>query len=78
MSVQNPYLAGILLIRNQSKLLYAEDSTAWHYDCSHFLSPFYKSDCCFDRISIHFKDTLSLIYVNHITRETYDYATPIT
>ena len=30
----------------------------------------------FDRIPIHFKDTL--MYVDPITRQTYDYATPIT
>ena len=36
----------------------------------------YKADRCFDRIPIHFKDTL--VYVDPITRQTYDYATPIT
>ena len=46
------------------------------YDCPHFRSPLYKADRCFDRIPIHFKDTL--IYVDPITRQTYDYATPIT
>ena len=39
------------------------------------LSPLYKADCCFDRIPIHYKDTL--MYVDPITRQTYDYATPI-
>ena len=32
-----------------------------------------RSDRCLDRIAIHFKDTL--MYVNPITRQTYDYAT---
>ena len=36
----------------------------------------YKADRCFDLIPIHFKDTL--MYVDTITRQTYDYATPIT
>ena len=76
MSVQNPHLAGFLLTGNRSNFLYVEGSTAWLYDCPHFLSPLYKADRCFDRIPIHFKDTL--MYVDPITRQTYDYATPIT
>ena len=76
MSVQNPQLAGFLLTGNRSTFLYVEGSTAWLYVCPHFLSPLYKADRCFDRIPIHFKDTLK--YVDPITRQTYDYATPIT
>ena len=76
MSVHNPRLAGFLLTRNRSNFLYVEGSTAWLYDCPHFLSPFYKADRSFDRIPIHFKDTL--MYVDPITRHTYDYATTIT
>ena len=40
------------------------------------LSPLYITDCCFDRISIHVKDPL--MYIDPITRQTFDYATPIT
>ena len=76
MSVQNPHFAGFLLTGNRSNFLYVEGSTAWLYDCPHFLSPLYKADRCFDRIPIHFKDTL--MYVDPITRQTYDNATPIT
>ena len=76
MSVQNPQPAGFPLTGNRSNFLYVEGSTAWLYDCPHFLSPLYKADRCFDRIPIHFKDTL--MYVDPITRQTYDYATPIT
>ena len=76
MSVQNPQLAGFLLTGNRRNFLYVEGSTAWLYDCPHFLSPLYKADRCFDRLPIHFKDTL--MYVDPITRQTYDYATPIT
>ena len=36
----------------------------------------YKADRCFDRIPIHFKDTL--MYVDPITRQTHDFATPFT
>ena len=70
MSVQNPQLAGFLLTGNRSNFVYVEASTAWLYDCLHFLSPLYKADRCFDRIPMHFKDTL--MYVDHITRQTYD------
>ena len=65
MSVQNPQLAGFLLPRNRSNFLYVDGSTAWLYDCPHFLSPSYKADRCFDRVPIHFKDTL--MYVDPIT-----------
>ena len=76
MSVQNSQLAGFLSTGNRSNFLYVEGSTAWFYDCPHSLSPLYKADRCFDRIPIHFKATL--MYVDPITRQTYDYATQIT
>ena len=44
MSVQNPQLAGFLLTGNRSNFLYVEGSTAWLYDCPHFLSPLYITD----------------------------------
>ena len=75
MSVQNPQLAGFLLTGNRSNFLYVEGSTAWLYDCPHFLSPLYKADQYFYRVPIHFKDTL--LYVDPITKQTYDYATSI-
>ena len=50
MSVENPQLAGFLLTGNRSNVLYVEGSTAWLYDCPHFISPLYKADKCFDRI----------------------------
>ena len=46
------------------------------YDCPHFLSPIYITVRCFDRILFHFQDTF--MYVDPITRRTFDYATPIT
>ena len=78
MSVQNPQLAGFLLTGNRSNFLYVEGSTAWLYDCPHFLSPLYKTGWCFDRIPVHFKDTFMYVDPIPITRQTYDYATPIT
>ena len=75
MSVHNPQLAGFLLTGNCSNFLYVEGSSAWLYDCPHLLSPLYTDDRCFDCIPIHFNDTL--MYVDPITKQTYDYATPI-
>ena len=53
MSVQNPQLAGFVLTGNRGNFFFVEGSTAWLYECPHFLSPFYKADCCFDRTPIH-------------------------
>ena len=75
MSVKNPQLAGFLLSGNRSNFLYVEGSTAWLYDCPHFISPLYKADKCFDRIPIHYRETI--LYVDPITRQTFNYATPI-
>ena len=40
-----------------------------------FLHHYTKADQCFCRIPVTFKDTL--MYVDHITRQTFDYATLI-
>ena len=42
MSVKNPQLARFLLTGNRCNFLYVEGSTAWLYDCPHFISPLYK------------------------------------
>ena len=75
MSVKNPQKAGFLLTGNCSNFLYVEGSTAWLYDCPHFISPLYKADKCFDRLPIHYRETI--MYVDPITRQTVNYATPI-
>ena len=75
MSVKNPQLAGFLLTGKRCNFLYVEGSTAWLYDCPHFESPLYKADKCFDRIPIHYRETI--MYVDPITRQTFNYATPI-
>ena len=75
MSVKNPQLAGFLLTGNHSNLLYVEGSTSWLYNCPRFISPLYKADKCFDRIHIHYRETI--MYVDPITRQTFNYATPI-
>ena len=53
MSVKNPQLSGFLITGIRSKVLYVEGSTAWLYDCPHFISPLYRADKCSDRIPIH-------------------------
>ena len=69
MSVQNSQLAGFLLTGKRSNSLHVEGSTVWLYGCPHFLSPSYKADRCFDRIPVHFKDTLMYVrpYINILT-----------
>ena len=74
MLIKNPQLAVFLLTGNRSYFLYVELSTAWLYDCPHFISPLYKSDKCFDRIPIHYGGTI--MYVDPITRQTFNSATP--
>ena len=74
-SVKNPQLAGFSLTENCSNFLYVEGSTAWLYDCPHFISTLYKADKCLDRIPTHYRETI--MYVDPITRQTFNYATPI-
>ena len=73
MSVKNPQLAGFLLTGNRTNFLYVEGSTAWLYDCHHFISPLYRAHKCFDRIPIHSKETI--MYVDPLTRQTFNCAT---
>ena len=75
MSVKNSQLAGFLLTGNCSNFLYVEGSTAWLYDCPHFMSPLDRADNCFDGIPIHYRETI--MYVDPITRQTFNYTTPI-
>ena len=75
MSVQSPQLAGFLLTRNCSNFLTSK-APLLGFTIIHIFSPLYKVDRCFDCIPIHFKDTF--VYVDSITRQIYDYATPIT
>ena len=74
MPVKIPQLAGFLLTGNRSIFLYVEGSTAWLYDFPHFISPLYRADKCFDRIPIHYRETV--MYVDPKTRQTFTYATP--
>ena len=69
MSIKNPQFAGFLLTGNRSNFLYVEGSTAWLYDCPHLISPLYRADKCFDRIPIHYRETI--MYVDPITRQIF-------
>ena len=53
MSVQNPQLAGFLLTGNRSNFLYVEGSTAWLYDCPHFLSPLFLYTKQIDALTVY-------------------------
>ena len=64
-SVQNSQRAGFLLTGNCGSFFCVEGSTAWLYDCPHFLSLLYKDVQCFNRIPINFKGIL--IYVDSPT-----------
>ena len=64
-----------MLTGNRSNFVYVEGATAWLYECPHHLSPLYIADQCYDKIPIFFEDTI--FYVDPITRQTYDFATPI-
>ena len=75
MSVKNPQLPDFLLTGNRGNFLHVEGSTAWLYDCPHFISTLYKADKCFDRIPIHYRETI--MYVDPVTRQTFICATPI-
>ena len=74
MSVKNPQ-SGFLLTGNRSNFLCIEGSKAWLYDCPHFILPLYRTDNCFDRIPLHYRE--NIMYVDPITRQTFKYATPI-
>ena len=73
-SGKNPQLAGVSLTQNRSNFLYVEGSTAWLYDCPHHLSPLYIAEKCYDKSPNNYLDTVK--YVDPITRQTFDYATP--
>ena len=75
MSVKNPQLAGFLLTQNRSNFLYVEGSTAWLYECEHHISQLYTPEECYDKIPISYQDTVK--FVDPITRQTFDYTTPI-
>ena len=75
MSVKKPQLAGFLLTGNRNNFLYVEGSTVWLCDYPHFISHLYRADKCFDRIPIQYRE--AIMYVDPITRQTFNYATPI-
>ena len=75
MSFKNPQLAGFLLTQNRSNFLYFEGTTAWLYDCPHDLSSINIAKQCYDKIPVNYLDTV--MYVDHIARQTFEYANQI-
>ena len=75
MSVDWFPIVGFSLTQNRSNFLYVESCTTWLYDCPHHLSPLVIAEKCYDEIPINYLDTVK--YVEPITRQTFDYATPI-
>ena len=75
MAVQNPQLTRYHLTGNRSNLVYVEGSTAWLFDCPQFLSPLFEADKCFDRVPIRYQN--SVVNNDPITRQTLNYATPL-
>ena len=80
MSVKNPQLAGFLLTGIRRNFLYVEGSTAWLYDCPHFVSPLYRADKCLDKIPIHYRETtfshdwFSQAFINYFGYPCYIFA----
>ena len=76
MSVQNPQLAGFLLTGNRSNFLYVEGSTAWLYDCPHRTYHHF-----INQINVLIKYLyilkIQLCMYTPLTRQTFNYATPI-
>ena len=75
MSVQNPQLAVYLLDGDRTNFLHITGSTAWLYDCPHFVSHPYQAEKFFDHIPIHYQDTV--IYIDQLTRQFSNYANPV-
>ena len=72
---RNPQLAGYFSTANHSNFLHVIDSTAWLHDFPYFLTPLYQADKGFDRILIYYRDIV--MFFDPITRQIFDYATPL-
>ena len=75
LAMQNTRLAGYMLTGNRSMFLDTDGSVAWLYHCPNFSSTLRVLDKCYDRILIMFERTT--IFVDPITRQTYDFASEI-
>ena len=75
MSVENAQLGDYILTENRSNFLFLEGSTAWLKDCPQFPSPLYGVKKCFDRIAINYE--YSVLYIDPITRQAFNYDTPM-
>ena len=75
MSVQNPLPVGYLSTGNRSTFLALESSSARSHNSTWLLSTLHGADKSFDRIPLYYQD--AVLYVDPITRQAIDYATPI-
>ena len=75
LAMQNTRLAGFMLTGNRSMFLDTDGIVAWLYHCPKFLTPLRVLDNCYDRIPILFERTT--IFVDPITRQTYNFASQI-
>ena len=58
MSVKNRKIACYFSTANRSTFFFDGGSTAWLYDRSHFQSPLYEADECFDSILTNYQNNV--------------------
>ena len=74
LSLENPRLAGYMLIGNRSMFLEAYGSLAWLYSCPQVRSPLHTLNQCYNKIPIFYKRQIQ--FVDPITRQTLPDALP--
>ena len=74
LALENPRLAGYMLIGNRSLFLETDGSLAWLYHCPKVHSPLHTMNQCYDKIPILYEGEIRS--VDPITRQTYPDAVP--
>ena len=69
LSLENPRLAGYMLIGNRSMFLGTDGNLVWLYHCPLFHSPLLTMNQCYDRIQILYDGQIQ--FVDPITRQTH-------
>ena len=72
LALENPRLAGYMLIGNRSMFLETDGSVAWLYHCPKVHSPLHTMNQCYDKIPILYRGQIQ--FVDPITRQTYPHA----
>ena len=75
MSVKKQQLAGFFPTQYRSNFLYVEGSTAWLYECPLHLPLLSIAEQWYDKIPVNYLD--AVMYVDPITRQTFEYANEI-